>query len=675
MSLHTNLQGRLRNTHLPKSHGLLPVFETVVNSIHSLEEKGNLTTGQIILKIQRDSHLSLLDDDSHPRDIVGFIVEDNGIGFNDANMRSFETLDSDHKIAKGCRGVGRLLWLKAFDHIEINSCFQDSQNNVKNRTITFDAKNGIKAVEEADNTNGDIKTFVKLLGFDKKFSASTPKTIDPIARALLEHCLWYFVRPDGVPEIKVQDLNEVIDLNKLYDTYMHESAYGEDVTIKEHRFDLIHLKFRASSSKKHGLSFCAASRLVKEEAISGKIPGLHGRISDKNGEFIYSCYVSSVYLDDRVRSERTSFNIADTEDIDDIFSSTEISLKEIREQVLARSKIYLNAYLEDNMAAGRDRIDKFISEKAPRYRPIISRINKDELGIDPNISDKELELHLHKHLAEVERSMLEQGHEIMASFNGDIDDYQERLSQYLQTAEDIKKSDLANYVSHRRVIIDLLEKSIQRTEEGKYVREDLIHELIMPMRKDSNEVLIDSYNLWLIDERLAFHNYLASDRTLNSMPITGDCSTKEPDLCALNICDNPILVSEKQTLPLASITIIEIKRPMRNDAKAGEEKDPIEQALGYLNRIRKGQVTTAGGRLIPNSEDIPGYCYVICDLTKTIIERCEFLDLTVTSDHMGYFGFHKQYKAYIEVISFDKLVNTAKERNRSFFDKLGLPTN
>ncbi len=377
----------------------------------------------------------------------------------------------------------------------------------------------------------------------------------------------------------------------------------------------------------------------------------------------------------RVRSERTSFNIADTEDIDDIFSSTEISLKEIREQVLARSKIYLNAYLEDNMAAGRDRIDKFVSEKAPRYRPIISRINKDELGIDPNISDKELELHLHKHLAEVERSMLEQGHEIMASFNGDVDDYQERLNQYLQTAEDIKKSDLANYVSHRRVIIDLLEKSIQRTESGKYAREDLIHELIMPMRKDSNEALIDSYNLWLVDERLAFHNYLASDKTLNSMPITGDCSTKEPDLCALNICDNPILVSEKQTLPLASITIIEIKRPMRNDAKAGEEKDPIEQALGYLNRIRKGQVTTAGGRLIPNSEDIPGYCYVICDLTKTIIERCEFLDLTVTSDHMGYFGFHKQYKAYIEVISFDKLVNTAKERNRSFFDKLGLPTN
>ena len=35
MSLQTNLKGRLRNTSLPKSHGLMPVFEAVVNSIHS----------------------------------------------------------------------------------------------------------------------------------------------------------------------------------------------------------------------------------------------------------------------------------------------------------------------------------------------------------------------------------------------------------------------------------------------------------------------------------------------------------------------------------------------------------------------------------------------------------------------------------------------------------------
>lgn len=41
---------------------------------------------------------------------------------------------------------------------------------------------------------------------------------------------------------------------------------------------------------------------------------------------------------------------------------------------------------------------------------------------------------------------------------------------------------------------------------------------------------------------------------------------------------------------------------------------------------------------------------------------------------MGYFSSHQQYKSYIEVISFDGLVVSAKKRHRAFFDKLGLST-
>ena len=72
--------------------------------------------------------------------------------------------------------------------------------------------------------------------------------------------------------------------------------------------------------------------------------------------------------------------------------------------------------------------------------------------------------------------------------------------------------------------------------------------------------------------------------------------------------------------------------------------------------------------------DIPGYCYIVCDLTEKMIHLCKSHDLQETSDHMGYFGFHKQYGAYVEVISFDRLVDSAKKRHRAFFDKLGLPT-
>lgn len=144
-------------------------------------------------------------------------------------------------------------------------------------------------------------------------------------------------------------------------------------------------------------------------------------------------------------------------------------------------------------------------------------------------------------------------------------------------------------------------------------------------------------------------------------------------MLAMNIYDNPMLVSDKKSMPLASITVVEIKRPMRNDAKAGEDKDPIEQALGYLERVRDGETKTPQGRPIPNASDIPGYCYVIADLTPSLLKRCKMLDLQVTHDHLGYFGYNKGFKAYIEVISFDRLVNMAKERNKAFFDKLGLP--
>ena len=252
--------------------------------------------------------------------------------------------------------------------------------------------------------------------------------------------------------------------------------------------------------------------------------------------------------------------------------------------------------------------------------------------------------------------------------------YRARLNEYLSKVEAVKMSDLAGYVFHRKIILDILQKAIERGDDGKYAREELIHEVIMPMRKTSNEVLEKS-NLWLIDERLAFHDFLASDKPLSSMPIVQTDDTKEPDLVALNVFDEPLLVSEGQRLPLASIIVVEIKRPMRNDAASGEDKDPIEQALGYLDRIRNGQTQTASGRPIPRSEEIPGFCYVICDITPSVERRCKLAQLTVTSDRQGYFGYNPNFKAYIEVISFDRLLNGARERNRAFFDKLGLPTN
>lgn len=671
MSLQTNLKGRLRNTSLPKSHGLMPVFEAVVNSIHSIEEKGNADNGKIVLRINRATQGGLDLDAKALSPIIGFTITDNGCGFDDANFTSFETLDSDHKIAKGCRGVGRLMWLKVFDLVEVESHFRDDDGELKKRVFRFDDKLGVHGEKVEAATEQQSGTLIKLVGFDENFRKQVPTKGQSIANQLLEHVLWYFVRQGSAPKILVEDAGEVFDLDHLLEEHMHASAFLETITIRDYSFDLTHIKFRASVNKKHQLALCAANRLVKEESIQGKLPGLYGKISDASGEFTYTCYVSSDYLNEHVRSERTSFDIA--EDVEDMLN--EVSFKDIRESVLERTKEYLQDVLTENVSAGRKRVDDFINNHAPRYRPIANYVAEEFLIVDPEKSDKDLELHLHAQWYEVERQLVSEGHDIMQPQTDEhVEEYKERLSEYLRKAEDLKKSDLANYVSHRKVIIDLLQKSIERLEDGKYAREDMIHELIMPMRRDSSEVFLDSCNLWLIDERLAFHNYLASDKTLNAMPITGNDSTKEPDLLSLRVFDNPLLVNDQTSFPLAAITVVEIKRPMRNDMREGEDKDPIDQALGYIERIREGQVKAKSGVLIPRNNDIPAYCYIVCDLTSSMIKRCKNFSLTMTADGMGFFGFNPNYKAYIEVISFNQLVKAAKERNRAFFDKLGLPS-
>src|SRR5262249_35395089 len=157
-------------------------------------------------------------------------------------------------------------------------------------------------------------------------------------------------------------------------------------------------------------------------------------------------------------------------------------------------------------------------------------------------------------LQKLEAEAMAEGQAVFAEAgSAPLEDYQERLNRYLEAVKDINQSDLAAYVSRRRVILDILFKIIRVNGQGRYSREDAVHSLLMPMRTDSDEIGTDASNLWIIDERLAFHDYLASDKTLKSMPITGSESTKEPDILSTRLVDTPVLTAEGETLPLPSI--------------------------------------------------------------------------------------------------------------------------
>lgn len=675
------VSGRLRNVDLPYSKGLMPLFEAVVNSIQAIEEANDdqersLDNYSIDVHVLRDTQSTLKfdEDEKSEPEVTGFRIMDDGIGFTDENLKSFETMDSLKKVEKGCRGIGRLLWLKAFHGVRIDSTYRHGKE-VRRRKFTFDADSEVSEPNLILNADTPIQTIVELHDYYPKYAASIPKSTEKLALGLLEHCLWYFVRGEGVPTIKIHDGSNTLDMFDLFEEYMHTSASKSSLEIKGHKFEVTHVRVRASRKQAHTLGYCAAGRLVKEESLKGKIPGLFSNISDEVGAFVYMAYLTGEYLDAKVVSQRTGFHIQET--VDGMFEDTTVSFENIREALFPLVSDFLGKSLSINLDQSKAKLEKFVSDVAPKYRPLLAHIPEDQLLIDPSISDKDLDLLLHREKYRVEQEMLSDGHDLLQPRpNESRDEYETRLEHYLQTAADLKKSDLANYVMHRRIIIDLFRQAIEMKSDGAFEKEDLIHDLVVPMRATSDEVGFRRQNLWLLDERLAFHNYLASDKPLRTNPTTSNESDKKPDISSLRVFNNPLLVGE-QSQQQASITVVEIKRPMRKGFKAGEseEKDPILQALGYLRRLREGAASRSG-RPIPNARKIPGFVYVLADFTDHLLDCCKLHQLQQTADGMGFFGYHRDdsYNAYIQVISFDGLVVSATERNRAFFDELGLPS-
>lgn len=101
-----DLIGRVRNFELPRTKPLMPLFETIVNSIYAIEERqqnDDKLKGYINIQIIRESQMWLHTNgiDSSINDIIGFVVIDNGIGFDDNNMKSFLQSDSTYRAERG----------------------------------------------------------------------------------------------------------------------------------------------------------------------------------------------------------------------------------------------------------------------------------------------------------------------------------------------------------------------------------------------------------------------------------------------------------------------------------------------------------------------------------------------------------------------------------------------
>src|SRR5262249_9902273 len=135
--------------------------------------------GQIDVYVQREKTQPAIEDGTSSvatNPIGGFLVRDTGVGFTKKNFDFFPTSDSTLKVSKGGKGVGRFLWLKAFEHVSVESVFRDGER-WQIRTFDFRAtKRGVENHSVKRTEESGSRTDVRLVGFLEKYRETCPKT-------------------------------------------------------------------------------------------------------------------------------------------------------------------------------------------------------------------------------------------------------------------------------------------------------------------------------------------------------------------------------------------------------------------------------------------------------------------------------------------------------------------
>ncbi|CAM3223322.1 hypothetical protein [Moritella viscosa] len=662
-----DVKGKVKNLTLSPNDRLVPVFEAIVNSIQATrkDNKADLTVTAFRQATQEVLH----DEDRRFQQIESFEIVDYGDGFNQKNYQSFKTAESTHKSNLGCKGVGRFTWLKAFETVEVESIYLEGES-MKKLTFGFSVDDvDFESEKFTDAVQSEkVRTKVSLKEIQDPYRSKLPKDLDSIASEIIEHCLIYFLE-DKIKSFKLLgDCGESIDLLVLFKTSYSNEIKQEDFSIGSNTFKAHFFKnIKINKQKNHKVFLCADSRSVRGYTLKEYEENIPPIFEDIGGiKFNYSIYVTSSYLDQYVNQERTGFRIAEKVDLCDEDEDSP-AINTIIIELMVYGRTVFEPFLEPMYAKHREMIERYVNHAGYEYRHIIKNrplwLNK----IPFDLSDEKLDLELHKLNRNYEIELKQEAQrlkdELKHSKIKDYPAYKKSLQKYTEDLNEVGKSNLAKYIVHRKAVIDALEFSLEFQDNDKYALEDTVHDIIMAIRSTSDDV--QEHNLWLIDERMAYHKHLASDKSFKS--VTDIDSKERPDLLVFN---NPVVYGDDKRETSTAI-IVEFKRPMRDNYK--DSDNPIDQVTGYVLKLRKpDQIKDDRGREIHLDKRIPIYCYVICDLTSSIREILEIRNYKPLLDNQGYIFYNDNLNTVIEVISFDKLLRDAKKRNSILFKKLHL---
>lgn len=646
-----------------------PVVEMIVNGIQAIDETGR-KDGKVMVRAQRSSQAEL---DGGLPEVIGFAIEDNGIGFTDAHRNSFDTLYTDLKITEGGKGFGRFTGLKYFEDLHVKSVYRDG-SGFKSRSFSMGKEHEIIVHEKVAASGGaDTGSTVTLAtlkggrGFDKKLST--------IARNLVERLLPYFITQDYTcPDIILceHDASGAIRLNDFVNNEL--AAVIREISVEPKTFTLEAretdeeflvrvFKLYSPRNQKSRISLVAHKREVSGSAIQKYIPEFEDEFfeKDRNGEidrernYVIKAYVFGPYLDRHVSLERGGFEFQMDSDL-----LLGIGQTQIEQDAAGIAREAMGADITFRQQRKKERVQTYVDEQAPWHKTILDKIDLTSMPYNP--TNEEIETRLQKEKFAQEIAIRKDVAKLMTETS--FDKVKDSVTEIVNRVSGTSKNDLIHYIALRRTILDIFGKSLEVDESGAYSSEGVVHDIIFPRKGDSDLTSFHDHNLWIVDERLNFTTWVSSDAPLDGK------NTDRPDLLVYN----KRVLFRGDNEASNPITIFEFKKPQRDDfVNPSSREDPIQQIVRYVNDIRDGKYKTPEGRKMLVVENTPFYGYVVCDLTpkvETWLEREK--NFTPMPDRLGWFQWMGNNNLYVEVISWDKVLKDAKMRNQIFFQKLGI---
>lgn len=414
------------------------------------------------------------------------------------------------------------------------------------------------------------QTIITLLNMKEAYRQWCNQDPEDIAFKIIEHCFPFFL-DQNVPRIKLIDGSNAFYINDRFSLFTKGRVVNKEFPLENRKFNVVYVH-SYSDRLDNKIHYCADTREVLTEKLSFYIPELDNWLTDASGKrYSVGVFVTGDYLDENVSEDRTEINF-DKKDLNnpELDLDEKITREDIAKEVVKIVEGQLKGEIETLSDSRFEKIQKFIQER-PRYKKLLKYKRDDLKRIQSGLSIEKLEVELFKIEQKLELEVKEETDQAIKEIEEGTStkEFREKHPELYAKIIDVGASKLSEYIIHRKVVLDLFESHLKKTTDGKFVREDVIHDLIFPLRKFSDDVDYDKHNLWMIDERLSYHKYLASDIPLKDIDVVESESRDRPDLLILN---NSFAFNDSDK-PYSSIVLVEFKRPMRKDYS--DDENPI----------------------------------------------------------------------------------------------------